>query len=178
MMTTARNDDGKKCNGDGEEVNTEISVLSFVFIVNASELEPNNAEQKLFRFFEVPKRKADVTKMGADDEGSDGRRLETERQWRQRGSGEVAERQRLYVAEMMRRSSSIERQCRRRARETFEEAAKVWLKGGPYKEWSDARLEHGVVFVSLRGARRWSSCRREPLEEAAHVARRATHGHK
>ncbi|KAG5551782.1 hypothetical protein RHGRI_010011 [Rhododendron griersonianum] len=45
--------------------------------------------------------------------GSDGRRLETERQWRQRGSGEVAEEQRRLVVEMMRRSSSsddVERQ--------------------------------------------------------------------
>ncbi|KAG5529012.1 hypothetical protein RHGRI_029620 [Rhododendron griersonianum] len=70
---------------------------------------------------------------------------------------------------------TVERRHRRRARELFEGrqyATEVRFKGGPYKEWSNERLEHGVVFISSSQARRWWSGRREPPEEAARAARR------
>lgn len=50
------------------------------------------------------------------------------------------------------------------------------MKGDPYKEWSDARLEHEVVFVSSRRVWRWWSGRRVPLQEAARAAGRAARG--
>ncbi|KAG5539948.1 hypothetical protein RHGRI_020245 [Rhododendron griersonianum] len=54
----------------------------------------------------------------------------------------------------------------------WRKVAEVRIKGGPYKEWSNARLEHGIVFVSSRGAPIWSGGRQNDMSQLALLGRR------